>query len=246
MRSIRNISNPVVEFKFAPFEPGSLEGELEEITYIGQFQAASPLLASTFPARTCRLVKRLLDVTASGLGLVLLSPLLALIWLAVRLDSPGPAVFKQNRVGKNGRIFTMYKFRTMVADAEKRLAQLAHLNQGGLYMIKIPNDPRVTRLGRFLRKTSLDELPQLWNVLKGEMSLVGPRPQSPHEVALYTPRQRCRLLVTPGITGLWQVTSRHVPDFDEWVTLDLNYMMEWSLALDGLILLKTVGVVLKH
>ncbi len=190
-------------------------------------------------------LKRLIDFTAAGLGLMLISPVLGIIWLGIKLDSHGPAIFKQQRVGKNGRVFTMYKFRTMEVDAEKRLFDLAHLNQGGLYMIKIPNDPRVTRLGRILRRTSLDELPQLWNVVKGDMSLVGPRPQSPHEVALYTSEQRRRLQVTPGITGLWQVTSRHIPDFDEWVRQDLHYIAEWSLALDFKILIKTAGAVIR-
>jgi lipopolysaccharide/colanic/teichoic acid biosynthesis glycosyltransferase len=134
----------------------------------------------------------------------------------------------------------MYKFRTMCADAERLLPQLAHRNLGGAYMIKIPGDPRVTRVGRFLRHTSLDELPQLINVLRGEMSLVGPRPQAPNEVALYTPHQRRRLHVLPGITGLWQVTARDNPSFDEWVRLDLAYIEHWSLWLDLRILARTV------
>jgi lipopolysaccharide/colanic/teichoic acid biosynthesis glycosyltransferase len=174
---------------------------------------------------------------------VLLSPLLAIIWFGIRLDSRGAAIFKAQRVGKHGQVFTMYKFRTMCVDAEARLVQIAHLRQGGPYMIKIPSDPRVTRFGRFLRRTSLDELPQLWNVVKGEMSLVGPRPQAPDEVALYNSRQRCRLEVTPGITGLWQVTARDIPDFEEWIRLDLQYIAGWSLWLDFKILLRTFGEV---
>jgi len=139
----------------------------------------------------------------------------------------------------------MYKFRTMCADAEARLPQLAHLNVGGAHLIRIRNDPRVTRLGSFLRRTSLDELPQLVNVVKGEMSLVGPRPQSPDEVALYSEGQRERLTVPPGMTGLWQVTARDEPRFDEWVRLDLQYIQQWSLPLDFKILLKTPAVMLR-
>ena len=139
----------------------------------------------------------------------------------------------------------MFKFRTMCVDAEARLPQLAHLNMGGAHLIRIHNDPRVTRLGSFLRRTSLDELPQLVNVVKGEMSLVGPRPQSPEEVALYSEGQRQRLAVPPGMTGLWQVTARDEPKFDEWVRLDLHYIQNWSLPLDFKILLKTPAVMLR-
>lgn len=139
----------------------------------------------------------------------------------------------------------MYKFRTMCVDAEARLPQLAHLNVGGDHLIRINNDPRVTRLGSFLRRTSLDELPQLVNVVKGEMSLVGPRPQSSDEVALYSDGQRQRLTVPPGMTGLWQVTARDDPRFDEWIRLDLEYVRDWSLGLDLKILLKTPAVMVR-
>jgi lipopolysaccharide/colanic/teichoic acid biosynthesis glycosyltransferase len=139
----------------------------------------------------------------------------------------------------------MYKFRTMCVDAEARLPQLAHLNAGGSRLIRIDNDPRVTRLGSFLRRTSLDELPQLVNVVRGEMSLVGPRPQSPDEVALYSEHQRERLAVPPGMTGLWQVTARDDPRFDEWIRLDLQYIRQWSLGLDLKILLKTPAVMVR-
>jgi lipopolysaccharide/colanic/teichoic acid biosynthesis glycosyltransferase len=147
--------------------------------------------------------------------------------------------YNRVRVGKDGRTFVMYKFRTMAADAEQRLASLQHLNQGGFHMIKIPQDPRVTRIGKLLRPSSLDELPQLVNVLKGEMSLVGPRPQTPSEVALYTPEQRGRLAVRPGITGLWQVRDRHNPSFVQWVRWDLTYIEHWSLRLDAWIIWQT-------
>lgn len=208
-----------------------------------ELKTLSPGLQLTLKVKLMRLVKKGIDFGAAFFGLILLSPLLVLIGFSVRLDSSGPVLFAAKRVGKHGKEFTMYKFRTMHTDAEIRLAQLSHLNQGGPYMIKIPNDPRVTRLGKFLRRSSLDELPQLWNVLRGEMSLVGPRPQAPNEVALYSPYQRGRLEVLPGITGLWQVTARHSPSFDEWVRLDLEYINNWSLTLDFKILLRTCSVI---
>jgi lipopolysaccharide/colanic/teichoic acid biosynthesis glycosyltransferase len=176
--------------------------------------------------------------------LIGLSPLLLLLAVAIKIDSPGPALFVQARVGKRGRSFQMYKFRTMCADAEQRLGQLAHLNAGGSYLIRIRNDPRVTRLGSVLRRSSLDELPQLINVVKGEMSLVGPRPQSPSEVRLYSATQRRRLDAQPGMTGLWQISARDDPSFDRWIKLDLDYIDHWSLALDLKILLKTPAVML--
>lgn len=190
-------------------------------------------------------LKRAMDVTLGSLLLLLASPLLALVAAGVRLDSSGPILFVQTRIGRGGRPFRMFKFRTMCVDAEARLPQLAHLNHGGNRLIRIDNDPRVTRLGSFLRRTSLDELPQLINVLKGEMSLVGPRPQSPDEVALYSDDQRERLAVQPGITGLWQVTSRDDPRFDEWIRLDLQYIRHWNLGLDLKILLKTPSVMVR-
>jgi lipopolysaccharide/colanic/teichoic acid biosynthesis glycosyltransferase len=189
-------------------------------------------------------LKRVIDVGVSSLLLVVVSPLVLAVAIGIRLDSSGPALFRQRRVGIDGREFTMLKFRSMCADAEQRLAVLGHLNTGGSHLIRIPSDPRVTRLGGFLRRTSLDELPQLVNVLRGEMSLVGPRPQSPAEVALYTSRQRRRLSVRPGMTGLWQVIARDNPSFDEWVRLDLDYIRSWSLGLDLKILLRTPAVIL--
>jgi lipopolysaccharide/colanic/teichoic acid biosynthesis glycosyltransferase len=189
-------------------------------------------------------LKRVIDVGVSSLVLLMASPLMLAIAIGVKVDSSGPAIFRQRRVGIDGREFTMLKFRSMSADAEQRLAGLAHLNAGGSRMIRIPSDPRVTRLGAFLRRSSLDEVPQLINVLRGEMSLVGPRPQSPSEVALYTSRQRQRLAVRPGMTGLWQVTSRDDPSFAEWMRLDLEYIQRWSLGLDLKILLRTPRVVL--
>lgn len=188
--------------------------------------------------------KRMLDIVGSVLGLILLSPLLLVVALLIRLTSKGPALFVQDRCGLGARTFRFYKFRTMVADAEKRKAELAHLNEMRGPVFKIACDPRITRLGAFLRKSSIDELPQLWNVLKGDMSLVGPRPPVPDEVMQYSVHQAQRLSVTPGITGLWQVNGRSsLPDFDHWLELDLEYARRQWFGLDLQILLKTVVVV---
>src|SRR2546428_4191301 len=182
----------------------------------------SQLTTTAMPYRHLnqRRLKRLLDIGWAAVVLTAMAPAMALMAIAVHLDSPGPVLFVQRRVGLGGREFRMFKFRSMCADAEQRLAGLAHLNVGGDPLVRIPGDPRVTRFGSFLRRTSLDELPQLLNVLKGDMSLVGPRPQSPTEVALYSSRQRARLSVPPGMTGLWQVCARDNPRFEEWIRLD--------------------------
>ena len=190
-------------------------------------------------------VKRAIDVVVSLVLLIIFIPIALLVMLAIWLDSPGPAFFNSVRVGLRGKPFVMYKFRTMVVDAEDRLKDLQALNRGGVLMVKIPNDPRVTRVGRPLRLSGLDELPQLLNVLKGEMSLVGPRPQYPREVAHYTPYQRRRLEAAPGITGLWQVSARDSADFDLWVKYDLDYIDRWSLWLDFQIILRTFALVLR-
>jgi len=190
-------------------------------------------------------VKRLMDLALSVILLLCLWPFLLLIALLVKLDSPGPAIFKSQRAGRNGKPFIMYKFRSMYEDAEAVLPQLAHLNKAAPYMIKIDNDPRVTRLGLVLRNSGIDELPQLLNVIKGEMSLVGPRPQEFDKVALYTPHQRRRLEVRPGITGLWQVKARHSSSFDERVRWDLLYIDNRSLWLDVKIMLMTVIVIFR-
>jgi len=190
------------------------------------------------------LFKKVMDIVASGLGLVVASPLLLLIALGVKLTSKGPVFFVQERVGLNGRIFKMYKFRSMVQDAEELKKKLAHLNEMSGPVFKIKDDPRVTPIGRFLRKTSLDELPQLWNVFRQEMSLVGPRPPLPSEVNLYDPKHRKRLSVKPGLTCIWQVSGRNDVDFDQWMEMDAEYVDNWSLALDMKILAQTVPVVL--
>lgn len=190
--------------------------------------------------------KRAFDILGASLGLLLLCPVFLLIALLVKLDSPGPVFFKQKRVGLNGREFLMVKFRSMVIDAEAKLDGLKALNEveGGV-TFKIAKDPRVTRLGRILRKTSLDEFPQLFNVLRGEMSLVGPRPPLPKEVALYTAEQKRRLTVVPGCTGLWQVNGRSKTTFQKMIELDLDYIENWSLRRDLVIMLKTIRVVLR-
>ncbi len=191
-----------------------------------------------------RLVKGAVDRVIASIVLLLFSPLLLAIAIGIRVGSPGPAIFRQTRIGKDGHRFTMFKFRTMVMDAEARRAELAELNEradGRLF--KIRQDPRITPIGRLLRKFSLDELPQLVNVIVGEMSLVGPRPPLPEEVALYADDVRRRLLVKPGLTGLWQISGRSDLTWDESVRLDLRYVENWSLALDLMILWKTAFAV---
>jgi exopolysaccharide biosynthesis polyprenyl glycosylphosphotransferase len=202
-----------------------------------------PVLSSAWTSWQ-RIAKRGFDVAAAVTLLIVLAPVMALIALLVRFDSPGPAIFRQTRCGKDGHPFTFLKFRGMVDGAEARQAELEALNEADGPIFKIRNDPRTTRVGRFIRRTSLDELPQLWNVLRGEMSLVGPRPPVPAEVARYQPWQRTRLRGVPGITGLWQVSGRSELSFDEMVRLDIKYLEEWSLWLDVQILLRTVLAVL--
>ncbi len=194
--------------------------------------------------RGALLIKRGIDVVGAVVGLVLGSPLLALIGTAIRLDSPGPIVFRQTRVGIAGKTFEMYKFRSMHEEAEAELEQLRELNEADGPIFKMRDDPRLTRVGRFLRRTSLDELPQLWNVLRGEMSLVGPRPPLPAEVARYMEWHKKRLEVRPGMTALWQVSGRSTLSFDEGVLLDVYYIENWSLWLDFKILLRTIPKVL--
>lgn len=191
------------------------------------------------------ILKRLLDLAVSALLLVLLAPLFLAIACIVKFSSKGPVLFKQIRCTRSGRIFTMYKFRTMVVDAESRLEALRHHNEMSGPAFKMADDPRLIRFGKWLRKFSLDELPQLYNVLKGEMSIVGPRPPIPSEVKRYLPWQRRRLSMRPGLTCLWQVEGRNrIVDFDEWMKLDLAYIDTWSLWLDLKLCLRTVPAVL--
>ena len=187
-------------------------------------------------------LRRAQDIVFSLLALILLAPLALVISLAIVLDSPGDgAIFRQRRVGRDGKLFWLYKFRTMCPDAEKRLNELLKLNQMDGPVFKIKGDPRITRVGRFLRKTSLDELPQLLNVLRGDMSIVGPRPALPREVELYSDYQRQRLYVTPGLSCYWQIAPhRNEMSFDEWVALDLKYIQERSFWVDWKIIILTV------
>ena len=190
------------------------------------------------------MAKRLLDVLASFILIVLLSPLLLVVALLVKFTSPGPVFFIQERVGMNKRRFRLYKFRSMVVDAEARKRELAHLNEMDGPVFKIKKDPRITPIGRFIRRTSIDELPQLFNVLRGTMSLVGPRPPVPSEVEKYEWLFQRRLSIKPGITCLWQISGRNEVSFKEWMELDKQYVESWSLWLDVKILFRTVPVVL--
>lgn len=189
-------------------------------------------------------VKRGIDIVLAIIGIILTAPIMLICATLIRLTSAGPVMFRQRRSGLRGREFRMYKFRTMEADAEEKLALLAHRNQVDGPVFKMTDDPRMTRVGRFLRRWSLDELPQLFNVLKGDMSVVGPRPPIPSEVVRYDRWQRRRLSMRPGLTCLWQIKGRHRISFDEWMQLDLFYIDNWSLKLDFLILCRTVPTVL--
>jgi len=212
------------------------------IEYIGQFPTI-PLHCGE--VREVELIlKRIFDIIFSTLAIVFLSPLLAALAIAIKLDSPGPVFYLSERIGKKGRVFRCTKFRTMVGDAEVRRAAIMHMNERDGVLFKINDDPRVTALGRFLRKYSLDELPQFFNVLIGEMSVVGPRPPIASEVREYKLSHLRRLDVMPGITGLWQVQGRRDPSFDSYISLDVTYIDNWSVWLDFKIIVRTIGVVL--
>jgi exopolysaccharide biosynthesis polyprenyl glycosylphosphotransferase len=189
-------------------------------------------------------MKRLFDIVVSAVALWMLVPLFAVVALLIKLSSRGPILFKQERVGQHGRPFHMLKFRSMVVNAEELKAKLAAQNEMSGPVFKMKNDPRVTWIGRFIRKFSIDELPQFINVLRGEMSIVGPRPPVPGEVARYEPWQRRRLSVRPGLTCIWQVSGRNQISFEEWMYLDMQYIDHWSLKDDLSLLLRTVPVVL--
>ncbi len=201
----------------------------------------TPLLTfSAAPDDEIRLLmKRAIDILIAASALLVTMPFLAMIALAIRLDSRGPAIFRQERCGLNGRRFTFYKFRSMCEDAEARKADYIHLSQRDL-ATKIPNDPRTTSLGRYLRRFSIDEMPQLFNILKGDMSLVGPRPAIPSEVAQYQVWQRRRLRMRPGLTCLWALNGRDGVDFETWMKMDMQYIDNWSLSLDWKILFQTI------
>lgn len=188
------------------------------------------------------MIKRLIDIVGSLCGIIFLSPVMLITAAAIKLDSKGPVFFTQERVGQKGRIFRMFKFRSMVPEAENLLDKLRDKNEMTGPMFKIKKDPRVTKVGRFIRKTSIDELPQLFNVLEGEMSLVGPRPNLPREVIKFTEYQRAKLLAKPGLTCYWQVMGRSSIDFEDWMELDIKYIEERNTWTDIKLILKTIKV----
>ena len=212
------------------------------VEYIGRFPTI-PLHRGRVP-ELALVLKRIVDVVFSAFVLLMLSPVLIGIAIAIKLDSPGPVFYLSDRIGKKARVFRCIKFRTMVSDAERLRAELLERNERDGVLFKVKDDPRVTRVGRWLRKYSLDELPQFLNVLMGEMSVVGPRPPLAGEVQEYKLKHLRRLNVMPGITGLWQVQGRQDPSFDSYVSMDLNYIDNWSLWLDLKIIVRTVGVIL--
>jgi exopolysaccharide biosynthesis polyprenyl glycosylphosphotransferase len=205
----------------------------------------TPLLTfSAAPDDEIRLlVKRVTDVVVAAVGLALLTPFMAVVAILIKLTSPGPAIFRQVRCGLNGRRFLFYKFRSMCQNAEELKPALEHLSTRET-AFKIPDDPRLTPIGRYLRKFSIDEWPQLWSVLRGDMSLVGPRPAVPGEVDQYKRWQRRRLRMRPGLTCIWAVSGRDTVDFETWMKMDMQYIDNWSLALDWKILLRTIPRVL--
>jgi exopolysaccharide biosynthesis polyprenyl glycosylphosphotransferase len=230
-----------VDLRVVPDMYGGLAWN-KPIEYIDQFPTIS--LHRGHVPEIGLVLKRVFDIVFSSAILIILLPLLLAVAIAVKLDSRGPAFYFSERLGKKGRKFHCVKFRTMVWDAEKRRAELMHMNERDGMLFKISNDPRITRLGRLLRKYSVDELPQFFNVLSGDMSIVGPRPPLASEVKKYKPSHLRRLDVTPGITGLWQVQARQDPSFDSYVSLDVAYIEDWSLWLDLTIIARTIGVVL--
>lgn len=213
------------------------------LDYVGDFPVME-LYWESIPA-VGFVVKRVLDVILSALGLLVLSPILSVLAILVRVDSPGSPLYRSQRVGLKGRAFVCYKFRTMVANADALKKKLSHLNERNGPFFKITNDPRITPLGRFLRRYSLDELPQLWNVLKGDMSLVGPRPHTLDDYSQYNVDQLRRLEVKPGVTGLWQVKARRDPSFETSMRLDLKYIEDWNLWLDVRLLAMTLAAVFR-
>ncbi len=213
------------------------------IEYIGQFPTI-PLHRGHVPEAGL-MIKRGLDILFSLVGLIVMFPVLIAIAIAIKLDSPGPIFYTSERIGKKGRVFRCTKFRTMVRDADQRRAEVMHMNERDGVLFKIANDPRITKVGRFLRKYSLDELPQFYSVLRGEMSMVGPRPPLASEVQEYKLSYLKRLDVLPGITGLWQVQARQDPSFDNYISLDMAYIEGWNLWLDFKIIGRTIGVVLR-
>jgi exopolysaccharide biosynthesis polyprenyl glycosylphosphotransferase len=211
--------------------------------------SAAPVLPFEAPAAEglyLRIGKRASDVVGALFALVVLSPVVALLALLIKLESRGPVFYRSTRIGRGGRAFTFYKLRSMMKDADRHRSHIAHLNEADGPVFKIANDPRITRVGRFLRSTSLDEIPQFYNVLIGDMSMVGPRPPIPNEVSQYEPWQLRRLDVRPGLTCLWQISGRSRIGFQEWMRLDLEYIRHQSFAMDVKILLRTIPAVLSR
>lgn len=200
---------------------------------------------ANYPKRfSYNVIKRFMDIVCSLLGIIILSPVFLVIAIIIKLDSKGPIIFSQERVGQNGRIFKMYKFRSMVSNAEELLTKLKDKNEMSGPMFKMKDDPRITKIGKFIRKTSIDELPQLLNVLKGDMSIVGPRPNLPREVEKFEEWQLQKLIVKPGLTCYWQVMGRSSIDFEDWMKLDIKYIKDRSILLDIKLILKTFKVFL--
>jgi exopolysaccharide biosynthesis polyprenyl glycosylphosphotransferase len=241
LRVVRAAQQLRLDVQMAPdlfgYEPTRETERIGDIPLISLHEERLPLAAL--------FLKRSLDVAGAGTGLILMAPALALLAILIRLDSPGPVLYAAPRAGRKGRSFRCYKFRTMVRNADALKEGLREQNERQGPVFKIADDPRITRVGRLLRRYSLDELPQLWNVLKGEMSLVGPRPHPLEDFSAYAIEHLPRLDVIPGITGLWQVTARRDPSFQAGMNLDIEYIHRWSLGMDLRILLRTAGAVLR-
>jgi exopolysaccharide biosynthesis polyprenyl glycosylphosphotransferase len=212
-----------------------LEGLREKEEYNSTFETKDEKVIYIY-------LKRIIDLVCSLIGIIALSPVFLIVGIIIKLDSKGSAIFSQKRVGKGGKEFKMYKFRSMVVNAEELKEKLLHQNEMSGPMFKMKDDPRITKIGRFIRKTSIDELPQLINVIKGDMSLVGPRPSLPKEVAKFEPWMMRRLDVKPGLTCYWQVSGRNNIDFDDWMRLDIKYVQDRSIKLDMKLIFKTVFV----
>jgi lipopolysaccharide/colanic/teichoic acid biosynthesis glycosyltransferase len=233
-------------FPADPGEPFEIPEQIRRIQRQTDWDALLPAAAGTVAWRTQQLVKRVADVLLATAGLLLLAPVFAVVALLIRLTSPGPVFYEWRVLGRHARPFVGYKFRTMVLDADRLKDRFLERNEMNGPVFKIRDDPRVTPLGRWLRRYSVDELPQLWSVLKGDMSLVGPRPPAPEEFVRFEAWQRGKLAVTPGITCLWQIGGRsEITDFDTWARLDLEYIRRWNVGLDLWILLRTIPAVLR-
>jgi lipopolysaccharide/colanic/teichoic acid biosynthesis glycosyltransferase len=214
--------------------------DYSEAVNVSSYYSKSDLLLNSANQKSYLRMKRMMDLFGASFGILICLPLIIVIAAAIKLENPkGPVFFKQTRIGKYGRPFHMYKFRSMVSNSEEMLGQLLSKNEMNGAMFKIKDDPRVTRIGKVIRRLSLDELPQFWNVLRNDMSLVGPRPSLPREVDQYSIRDRQRLLVIPGCTGLWQVSGRNTLSFEQMVELDLQYIMSRSIGLDIVLMVKT-------